>query len=81
VYFKDIDEVFEKALRAGATSVTELRNFPWGDRGGTIRDPLGSIWWLSEHIEDVPPEIQVQRWADPEYTNPCATRRRASTRN
>jgi PhnB protein len=67
VYLKDIDEVFRKALRAGATSVTELRNFPWGDRGGRIRDPLDNIWWLSEHIEDVEPEIQGQRWADPEY--------------
>jgi PhnB protein len=67
VYMRDIDEVFERALRAGATSVTELRNFPWGDRGGRIRDPLGNIWWLSEHIEDVEPEIQGQRWADPEY--------------
>jgi PhnB protein len=67
LYMKDIDEVFEKALRAGATSVTELRNYPWGDRGGRIRDPLGNIWWFSEHIEDVEPEIQAQRWADPEY--------------
>jgi PhnB protein len=66
LYLKDIDEVFEKALRAGATTVTELRIFPWGDRGGRIRDPLGNVWWLSEHVEDVEPEIQAQRWADPE---------------
>lgn len=67
LYVNDIDEVFEKALRAGATAVTELRTFPWGDRGGRIRDPLGNIWWLVEHIEDVEPEIHAQRWADPEY--------------
>lgn len=67
LYMKDIDEVFQKALRAGATSVTELFNSPWGDRGGRIRDPLGNIWWLVEHIEDVEPEIQAQRWADPAY--------------
>jgi PhnB protein len=67
LYTKDIDEVFQKALRAGATSVTELFNSPWGDRGGRIRDLLGNIWWLVEHIEDVEPEIQAQRWADPEY--------------
>lgn len=67
LYVRDIDEVFGKALRAGATAVTEPRDFPWGDRGGRIRDPLGNIWWLVEHVEDVEPEIQAQRWADPEY--------------
>jgi PhnB protein len=67
LYVKDIDEVLDKALRAGATLVTELRDFPWGDRGGRIRDPLGNVWWLTEHVEDVAPEIQAQRWADPEY--------------
>lgn len=43
LYMKDIDEVFAKALRAGAKSVTELFNTPWGDRGGRVRDPLGNI--------------------------------------
>jgi PhnB protein len=68
LYMKDIDEVFQKAIRAGATSVTELFNSPWGDRGGRVRDPLGNIWWLVEHVEDVEPEIQSQRWADAKYT-------------
>jgi PhnB protein len=67
LYTNDVDGVFERALRAGATSVTELRTFPWGDRGGRVRDPLGNIWWLTERIEDVEPEIQAQRWGDPEY--------------
>ena len=59
--------MFEQALRAGAASLTKLFNSPRGDRGGRIRDPLGNIWWLVEHIEDVEPELQAQRWADPEY--------------
>ena len=67
LYLKDVDTVFERALRAGATTVTELRDFAWGDRGGRIRDPLGNIWWLMEHIEDVEPEMQAQRWGEPEY--------------
>ncbi len=67
LYMRNIDEVFEKALRTGATTVTELFNSPWGDRGGRIRDPLGNIWWLTERIEEVEPEVQAQRWAEPEY--------------
>jgi PhnB protein len=67
LYTKDVDAVFAKALRAGATTVTELFNSPWGDRGGRIRDPLGNIWWLTERIEEVPPEVQAERWSDPEH--------------
>jgi PhnB protein len=67
LYVDDVDEVFDKALRAGATAVTELRDFAWGDRMGRIRDPLGNIWWLAEHVEDVEPDVQAQRFADPEY--------------
>lgn len=67
LYVRDVDAVFEQALRAGATAVTELRTFPWGDRGGRVRDPLGNVWWLVEHIEDVAPEVEAQRWADPEF--------------
>jgi PhnB protein len=69
VFMKDIDAVFEQALRAGATTVTELRDFAWGDRGGRIRDPLGNVWWLFEHVEDVPDDVQAQRWADPAYAD------------
>jgi uncharacterized glyoxalase superfamily protein PhnB len=67
LYMKDIDEVFAKALRAGAKSVTKLFNTPWGDRGGRIRDPLGNIWWLTERIEEIEPDVQAERWADPQY--------------
>jgi PhnB protein len=67
LYTKVVDEVYEKALRAGATSVTEIRDFAWGDRGGRIRDPLGNVWWLSEHVEDVEPDVLAERFADPEY--------------
>ena len=73
LYLKDIDRVFERALRAGATTVTELADFAWGDRGGRIRDPLGNIWWLSEHVEDVDEETQAQRWAEPRYADSMRT--------
>jgi uncharacterized glyoxalase superfamily protein PhnB len=44
LYVADCDAVFAQALRAGATAVTEVREMPWGDRVGRVRDPLGNLW-------------------------------------
>jgi PhnB protein len=67
LYVQDVDAVFDRARKAGAVAVTDLRNTAWGDRGGRVRDPLGNIWWLVERVEDVDPEIAAARWAEPEY--------------
>jgi len=36
-----------------------------GDRGGRIKDPLGNIWWIQTHREDVDTDTVRQRFADP----------------
>jgi len=56
LYFKDVDEVFERAVTAGAKVKEPLKDEFWGDRVGQIIDPAGHIWWLATHIEDVSPE-------------------------
>jgi PhnB protein len=33
----------------------------WGDRFGTLVDPFGQVWSLSQHVEDVPPEEMAER--------------------
>jgi uncharacterized glyoxalase superfamily protein PhnB len=38
------ETTFEKAIKAGATSVTELTPLFWGDTVGRVRDPFGNIW-------------------------------------
>ena len=40
LYVEDGDAVHARALRAGATSVTEMTNLFFGDRVGRVRDPL-----------------------------------------
>lgn len=37
----------------------------FGDRVGRVRDPLGNIWWIQEHVEDVDPAQMAQRAQDP----------------
>ena len=66
IYVDDADEVFEQALKAGATQVTEMTTFNiLGDRTGRVRDPFGNIWWIQTHLRDVSPEETVQLLQDP----------------
>jgi PhnB protein len=66
VYVEDADDVFEQALKAGATQVTEMTTFNiLGDRTGRVRDPFGNIWWIQTHVRDVSPEEATKLLQDP----------------
>ena len=66
LYVADVDATYAKALAAGAVSVTALVTSKIiGDRGARVRDPLGNIWWLQTHLEDVTPEEMARRFGDP----------------
>ena len=66
VYVDDVDEVFEQALNAGATQVTEMTTFNiLGDRTGRVRDPFGNIWWIQTHLRDVSPQEAAKLFEDP----------------
>ncbi|HKV58090.1 MAG TPA: VOC family protein [Ktedonobacteraceae bacterium] len=54
LYMDDVDAVYKRALQAGATSISEPENQPYGDRVGGVKDAFGNIWYISTHIEDVP---------------------------
>lgn len=64
LYVADADAAYQRALAAGATPVTPVTSL-FGDRAGRIRDPLGNIWWLQAHVEDVDPAELAQRPTDP----------------
>ena len=53
------------ALAAGATPVTEVTALFFGDRIGRVRDPLGNVWWIQAHVEDVDPAELARRPPDP----------------
>ncbi|WP_344111884.1 hypothetical protein [Kribbella alba] len=66
MYVDDVDEVFARALEAGASVVTELTTSRIvGDRGGRLKDPVGNIWWIQTHLHDVDAADLPGLFADP----------------
>ncbi len=63
VYVPDTDAAYQRALRAGATSLMEPADQFYGDRNAGVRDPAGNVWWIGTHIEDVAPEEIARRAA------------------
>ncbi len=49
----DVDALFARAVAAGATAQREPEDQPHGARHGTLLDPYGHRWMLSQPIEDV----------------------------
>ena len=62
LYVNDCDAAYQRALRAGGTSVMEPADQPHaGERYGGVQDPAGNIWWVATHIEDLTAEEQARR--------------------
>ena len=49
VYVDDIDATYKRALQAGAVSLEEPWDTPYGDRRGMVRDPCGNVWQIATH--------------------------------
>jgi PhnB protein len=47
LYVDDADATYERALNAGAVSLEEPRDTPYGDRRGMVKDPCGNIWQIA----------------------------------
>jgi len=63
LYLEDVDEVFARAVKAGAKPLREVTNQFYGDRSGTLEDTFGHVWTVATHVEDVPPE-ELERRAE-----------------
>lgn len=53
LYVPDCDAVYRRALAAGATSISEPADQPYGDRSGAVKDAFGNQWYVATHIRDV----------------------------
>jgi PhnB protein len=64
VYVEDVDSVFDRAIKEGATSLRPVENQFYGDRTGQFEDPFGHRWNVGSHVEDVPPDEMAKRAAE-----------------
>ena len=55
LYVPNVDAVYQKALKAGATSLMEPVDQFYGDRSGGVKDAAGNHWHIGTHIEDLSP--------------------------
>ncbi len=49
----DIDRAFARAVEAGSLVQSEPEDMPYGHRQGTLVDPFGHRWMLSQRLESV----------------------------
>jgi len=62
LYVDNVDDVYKRALSAGATSLREPSDQFYGERNAQVRDPSGHCWDISTQIEEVSPEEMQKRF-------------------
>lgn len=49
LYVEDADATYARALKAGAKSLEEPTDVPYGDRRAMIKDPCGNDWQIATY--------------------------------
>lgn len=52
LYVDDSDATYQHALEAGAVSLEEPSETPYGDRRGMVQDPCGNIWQIATYKQN-----------------------------
>ena len=55
LYVEDVDNLYRRALAAGAASQGEPADQPYGDRVAGVADPFDNVWYIATHIRDAQP--------------------------
>ena len=50
VFVDDVDAAFARAVAAGATSLGDPADRPYGERSGFVRDTFGNHWYIATHL-------------------------------
>jgi PhnB protein len=56
VYIPNVDEVYKRALAAGAKSLSEPVDQFYGERSAGLVDDWGNYWYIATYTEDLTPE-------------------------
>ncbi|GAB2902401.1 VOC family protein [Paraburkholderia jirisanensis] len=62
LHVANVDQMFERALSAGAVAIRPLQDQFYGERTASVRDPFGHIWLLGGHLETLTPEEMQRRY-------------------
>jgi len=68
VYVDNVDDTYERAMKAGGTSEQEPTTQFYVDRTAAVKDPTGNIWWIAAHVEDISPQEMDKRMKDRAFT-------------
>ena len=73
IYVKDTDAVYQRALKAGATSTNEPADMEYGERSAGVKDKAGNYWYIATHKGPryVPKDLNdVQVYLHPHRADP-----------
>ena len=56
VYIPDIDELYKRALAAGAKSLSEPKDQFYGERSASLTDDWGNHWYIATYTEELTSE-------------------------
>jgi uncharacterized glyoxalase superfamily protein PhnB len=48
LYVDNADATYERAMKAGASSIYPVADQPWGERWGAVKDPFGNVWYIAK---------------------------------
>ena len=61
LYVENVDEAYDRAIKAGGVSLREPTDEYYGDRSCGVQDAGGNQWWIATHLEDVSPQEAERR--------------------
>jgi PhnB protein len=61
IYVEDSDDLFKRAVDAGATEIMPMTDMFFGSREGRVADPFGNVWTIATLKEEVAPEEMQRR--------------------
>jgi uncharacterized glyoxalase superfamily protein PhnB len=61
LYVPDVDAVYDRTLKAGATSLSEPKDQFYGERSGGVMDEWGNNWYVATHKETLTKEEVKKR--------------------
>ena len=52
LFVENVQEVFDRAISAGATEINPVTDHDYGYRQGMFRDPFGHLWQIQKRISN-----------------------------